>query len=303
MRICLFGAGSLGSALGGMLAKNNEVVLIARRKHVLAVRQSGLRLVGDVRLVARVEAADDLQGIAPPELLVITTKAYDTDEAIRQCRRWVTKETRVLTLQNGLGNLESLRKWLGSRAFGGTTSMGAALIRPGVVRVSGQGKTVIGGDLDPAGAGMIARAFSSCGLQTIVDKNIYGQIWAKAIVNACINPMTAILGVPNGRLLESPVIERLMGTVCDECGQIAMSNGIRLPQGSMKLRVQAVARDTSENVSSMLQDVRNGKRTEIDQISGAFVRIGGLRGVPTPLNSTLAAMVDSMSRGEVVGKG
>lgn len=303
MRICIFGAGSLGSALGGILSRNHEVALIARRENVLAVRRSGLRLSGDIVRTARVEAYEDPEGIEPPELLVMATKAYDTTSAIRQCRSWVTKETRVLTLQNGLGNLEVLRKWLGQRAFGGTTSMGATMLRPGVVKVSGLGKTVVGADMDPEGAKMIVRALLSCELPARTERNILGEIWSKAIVNACINPTTAILDVPNGRLLDSRVIVRLMAAVCDECELIAMSSGVELPRGSLKSRVRAVARDTSENTSSMLQDVRREKRTEIAQMNGAFCDQGRLKGISTPMNSTLAAMVEALGTGKVVGKG
>jgi len=303
MRICVFGAGSLGSALGGILARSNQVVLIARKEHVLAVRRTGLHLTGDVRSCVRIDAVENLEGLHPPELLIISTKAYDTGKAVKQCRRWVTKDTKVLTLQNGLGNMELLRKWVGARAFGGTTSMGAALLQPGTVKVSGLGHTVIGGDSDFNGAEMIAQAFSSCGLSTIAEKNASGHIWAKAMVNACINPTSAILGVANGRLLNSPVILRLMNAVCDECEQVALSNEIRLPYGSMMARVHAVARDTSKNISSMLQDVRLGRRTEISQINGAFCEIGLRKGIPTPLNSTLTAMVEALYTRRFLGKG
>lgn len=284
----------MGSALGGILARSNQVVLIARKAHVSAVRRAGLHLTGDVRSCLRIDAFENLEGLQPPELLIITTKAYDTGKAVKQCRGWVAKDTRVLTLQNGLGNLELLRKWVGARAFGGTTSMGAALLRPGTVKISGLGHTVIGGDSNSDGAEMIAKTFSSCGLPAIAEKNASGHIWAKAIVNACINPTSAVLGVANGRLLDSPVISRFMYAVCDECEQVALSSGIRLPNGSMRARVRAVARDTSKNTSSMLQDVRLGRRTEISQINGAFCEIGGRKGIHTPLNSTLTAMVEAL---------
>lgn len=294
MRICIFGAGSLGSALGGLLAGTNEVALIGRHPHVEEIRRNGLALVGDRIRSARLEAAESVMDLAPPELLIVTTKAYDTEEAVRTCRRWTEKKTMVLTLQNGLGNLELLRAWKGNRAFGGTTTMGARLLSPGRVRVSGIGKTVIGADMDPSGAAMLARVFSKAGIPATTKNDISREIWAKAVVSACINPVTAVLRVPNGKLFDSPIIARFIREVCQECVDVACSEGIQLSSALMYARVRVVARNTSRNLCSMLQDVERENRTEIGQINGAFCRIGKDKGTPTPLNNALVAMVGSL---------
>jgi len=294
MRIAIFGAGSLGIALGGLLARTNEVVLIGRRPQVKEINSNGLTLVGDRNRFVKLEAHEHVSGLTPPELLIVTTKAYDTADAVKACSDWVRKETLVLTLQNGLGNLELLRAWKGGKAFGGTTTMGATLVSPGMVRISGMGMTIIGADLDPASAAKVAGVFSKAGVPTALKKDILREIWAKAVVSACINPTTAVLRVPNGRILASPIISRLVTEVCWECVKIARAEGIRVSGRSMKNRVRDVAADTAGNLSSMLQDVERGKRTEIDQINGAFCVIGERDGVPAPLNRTLAAMIGSL---------
>lgn len=294
MRICIFGAGSLGSALGGFLAGTNEVALIGRHPHVDEIRKNGLTLVGDSARSVRLDAAERIIGLAPPELLIVTTKAYDTEEAVRICRTWTDKKTMVLTLQNGLGNLELLRAWKGRRAFGGTTTMGATRLSPGRVRVSGIGRIVIGADMDPAGAAMLVRVFSKAGIPATARIDISREIWAKAVVSACINPVTAVLRVPNGKLLDSPILSSFIRGVCEECIEVARSKGVRLSSTSMYARVRAVARDTSRNLSSMLQDIEHGNRTEIDQINGAFCRTGLDKGIPTPLNNALVAIVSSL---------
>jgi 2-dehydropantoate 2-reductase len=294
MRICVFGAGSLGSALGGLLAGTNEVVLIGRHAHVAAIKRKGLALVGDVTRSVRLEAAENVRNIASPELLIVTTKTYDTEEAVRMCRTWTDRETMVLTLQNGLGNLELLRAWKGRRVFGGTTTMGARLLSPGRVRLSGIGRTVVGSDMDATGATKLARVFSKAGIPVAVRSDISREIWAKAVVSACINPVTAVLRVPNGKLLDSPILSRFIREICQECIEVACSEGIRLRPASMYARVRAVARDTSRNLSSMLQDVERGSSTEIGQINGAFCRTGRDNGISTPLNNTLVAIVGSL---------
>lgn len=294
MRICIFGSGSLGSALGGILSFGNDVTLIGRRAHVRAVLNKGLRLTGDVRRTVKVGASESIEGLEPPELLVISTKAYDTPDAIAACRDWASDDSLVLTLQNGLGNLEALREWKGDRALGGTTTLGAMITSPGVVRISGLGKTVIGSDTDASAARSVARAFSVSGIPVTTEDDVFGAIWSKAVVSACINPTTAVLRVPNGELLHSRVIVRLLDAVCSECVMVAGSCGVDLRTRALQSRVRAVARETAKNMSSMLQDVQHGRRTEIAQINGAFCRLGESHGVRAPLNRALTSMVVSL---------
>ncbi|MGQ9587297.1 MAG: ketopantoate reductase family protein [Thermoplasmata archaeon] len=294
MHIVVFGAGSLGCALGGLLSREHRVSLVGRKPIVEAVSKRGLRVVGDRRLAVWPSAAETVDHFDSPELLVVTTKAYDTGEAVRACRSAVSSRTMVLTLQNGLGNLEILRNWKGKNAFGGTTTIGAALISPGVVKLSGTGKTVIGSDMNPIGATRIASAFSESGLPASVSRDIQSEIWAKAIVNACINPITAVLRVPNGRLLDSRTIANLVSHVARECEAVAKASGIRLSPPSMYSRVRAVASDTADNISSMLQDIERGRKTEIRQINGEICKAGEARGISTPLNRALVAMVEAL---------
>ncbi len=295
MRIVVFGAGSLGCGLGGLLAKRHEVVLIGRKENTDAVREHGLRLEGEVE-VTRVDldARETIDDLPQPDIVVLTTKAYQTKAAVEALSTASWPDALAITLQNGLGNLEVLRGWKGAKAFGATTTMGATLVSPGNVRLSGLGRTVVGADLDEEGARRIAEAFSACGLRTDVRRDIAGEIWAKAVVNCCINPLTAILRVPNGRLLESAPVSRLMSDLCIECSAVALAAGVALPEGRMIDRVRAVAEDTAGNRSSMLRDVELGRRTEIAQLNGAVCRAGSAHGIPTPLNRAMVAMVEAL---------
>lgn len=294
MRIIVFGAGSLGSAIGGMLARKHEVTLVGRKENMDGVRRSGLHLTGEIEEDAEVAACETVADLPPPELLILTTKAYHTRAAVDSLRTLPWDSTSVLTLQNGLGNLELIREWKGVRAFGGTTTMGAVLLSPGNVRVSGLGRTVIGSDLDEAGAGRIAGAISECGLKVDVSKDVMAEIWSKAIVNSCINPLTAVLRVANGRLIESETVDRLMSDLCDECVAVASASRVTLPEGRLIDRVRAVAKETAANRSSMLRDVELGRRTEIAQLNGMVCRLGSFLGLPTPLNRAMVSMVEAL---------
>lgn len=153
---------------------------------------------------------------------------------------------------------------------------------------------MIGSDLDPKNARRIAGIFSCSGMPASTSRDVIREIWSKAAVSACINPTTAILRIPNGRLLESPVISRFVNEVCDECVAVARKEGIRLDVKALRSRIRLVSRNTKKNFSSMLQDVEWGRRTEISQINGVFFRTGERHGVATPLNRVLTAMVEAI---------
>lgn len=294
MRVCVFGAGALGSAIGGLLARHNEVTLVGRREHVSAISRKGLAITGDVRRRVRLEATEQVSDVGDADLLLVTTKAYDTEEAVSQCRSYAGGNTSVLTLQNGLGNLEILRAWKGDDAFGGTTTLGSALVRPGAVRISGLGTTIIGSDMNVSAARKIAEMFNESGIPSTTMRDVRSAIWSKAAINSSINPVTAILRVRNGLLFEGTWLARFVEDVADECVAVARAEGVPLDRPRIRARVRGVVKDTGGNISSMLQDVMRGKRTEIGQINGAFVRHGREHCVPTPLNRMLTAAVESM---------
>ncbi|MBN1677828.1 MAG: 2-dehydropantoate 2-reductase [Candidatus Thermoplasmatota archaeon] len=302
MRVCVYGAGSLGTAIGGMLAAKNDVTLIGRDPHMSVTRREGLRLTGDVKRKSKVDARLTVAGLEPPELIIVTVKAYDTKGFVEACRKWAGPHTRVLTLQNGLGNLEMLREWKGKAAFGGTATMGAQLLSPGKVRVSGLGRTTIGADRDPGGAEGIVRMFVSCGLPAVVEEDISTEIWSKASVSACINPLTAILRVANGALAESDAVVRLVSEICRECAMVASAEGISITPTRIEARVWKIAEDTSDNRSSMLRDVEMGRRTEVEQINGAFAGMAVRHGISVPINRALTAMVCTLASPGSPGK-
>ena len=296
MRVCIFGAGSIGSCLGGMLARDHEVTLIGRKANVDAISANGLILEGVVGRRIKIGARESVANMPPPDLLIVTTKAYATADVIETCKEWTHGDTIALTLQNGLGNLEQLRSWKGERAIGGTTTMGASMVSPGVVQVADLGKTILGSDLSPASAKSIASVLRVSGIPARTTRQIRGEIWSKAIVNASINPVSAILRLSNGELIKSETVSRLMMDICGECELVAEGCGIRLPHKSTYLWTRSIARRTASNRSSMLRDIELGRRTEIRNINGEICRMGRDLAIPTPLNAALISVVESLEK-------
>lgn len=287
MKFLVFGAGALGSFIGGMLSKKHEVALIGRKGHISTIEEKGLRISGKTKMVARIK-----KKMKNPDSLILTVKSYDTGKAIMDALPFIGEETSVLSLQNGIGNEEEIGKIIGmEKVIGGITSHGITYIKPGHVRHAGEGETIIG-EMDGTITNRIksiARAFSDCGIITGISENIEEEIWSKAIVNSGINPLTAIVKCKNGYLLENPWLEHLLERTCEEGMKVAKAMGMNLDD--LVKKAKDVVASTKENYSSMLQSILHEKPTEIDHINGKIVEVGKKHGVPTPINELLVALV------------
>lgn len=294
MRILVMGAGAIGSMVGARLADEHEVTLVGRRAHVRAIDAQGLEITGHTQRTVDVDARTDAGEMAPVDVVFLTVKAYQTAAALEDASAAIGPETFVVTLQNGLGNVEGIARRVGeSRTIGGTTSHGCIFHGPGRVEHTGVGDTVIG-PVDPPDLPVhhqLAEALSDVGITTEVVEEIHPQLWAKVAVNAAINPLTAITGLPNGALLEMSRLEALAKRTATEVEQVAHSEGIDVEDGVWADRAQRVAKRTAHNRSSMLQDVERGRRTEIDAICGRVAELAERHGVSAPCNETLHALV------------
>ena len=294
MRVVILGAGSMGSWLGALLAKaGHDVTFVGRREHVEAVASRGIQVSGKTELRVRVRAVDRARDADVPDLLVVSVKAYDTARAMQDARPLLGQRTRVLSFQNGLGNVEAIADAVDERqVFAAVTTHGVTFVEPGHVRHAGVGYFRVGSPFNEhAAAREIADTLRAAGLDVEHTDRVLGEIWAKVVVNASINPLTAITGLPNGALLEHGHLRELMQRVVEEAVDVARTEGAPLPDDDMLARARRVAELTAANKSSMLQDVERGRRTEIDAICGEIVRRGHARGVDAPVNMTLTALV------------
>jgi len=300
MRIVVMGAGSMGCLLGGYLARaDHEVFLLdPQTERTEAIQTSGIVVEGvggDFDVEA--SAGPTYDGDAPPDLVLVCVKAYDTAQAASDCEVFLGNHTEVLTLQNGVGNLERLAHTLPrDQLLAGTTSLGANLLSPGRVHHAGEGGTHIGdvyGERSDR-AEEIAALFTAARLPASATDNIHELIWSKLAVNVGINALTALLRVRNGRLLAAEGATRVMEPAVVECLAVAEESGVSLDAEVVMARVKDVARRTASNRSSMLMDVLGDRRTEIDAINGAVVRRGRELGLAVPVNETLTNLVHAV---------
>ena len=299
MNIVVLGAGAIGSLFGALLSKKNNVLLIGRTFHVNAIRKNGLSIGGKTQLNVKISAKDSINSIPfSVDLLIVTVKSYDTKSAIDQAKQIIRDRTVVLSLQNGLDNIKTIEHVVERRQIiAGVTTHGAFFSKPGCIKHTGAGKTILG-ELDGESSERIKNietVFNQVGIKAVVSENIIKEIWVKAVINSCINPLTAFFGCRNGYLLENPILEKNVENVCKESTSVANAYGIKLSYLDMVNKTKEVIRETSENYSSMLQSVRKGKKTEIDSINGALVNIGRTYSIDVPLNEILVSLVKTFS--------
>jgi 2-dehydropantoate 2-reductase len=300
MNILVIGAGAIGSLFGALLSKKNKVILVGRTPRINVIQQQGLKITGKNHLSVKITAVDSIKEVTTtPDLILLTVKSYDTETAIKHTAQLLGKETAVLSLQNGLDNIEKIQRVINkNQILAGVTTHGAILSRPGVIRHTGRGATILGeltGRRSPR-LDRIVAAFNEAGIETSSSTDINKEIWAKAIINSSINPLTTIFQCQNGYLLDNPVLEHVVESICTESVTVARAEGIDLLPTEMITRTKEVITETAQNYSSMLQSSQLGKQTEIDSINGALVKRGNAQGIPTPLNTILVTLVTSLSK-------
>ena len=294
MRITILGTGALACLFGARLAGIVKVVLLGTwQAGIAALNDEGIRIEsqeGESRFVVR--ATDQVRLAGNADFVLVLVKSWQTQRAAQQAVQVLHENGLALTLQNGLGNYEKLSEQLGiTRAAVGVTTQGAALLGPGHIRFAGGGDTHLGyNEQTVLKIETLASLFNQADIPTKLTDDLEATLWGKLVANAGINPLTALLRVPNGELLNRPDAEALMVAAAEETASVAAAQGVTIPFEAGE-RVRKVARVTAENRSSMLQDVLRGAPTEIDAISGAVVRAGQRLGVATPVNDVLWRLV------------
>ncbi|MDR1978169.1 MAG: 2-dehydropantoate 2-reductase [Synergistaceae bacterium] len=299
MKTVILGSGAMGCLYGGMLAEAGyDVVLIdVWKEHIDAVNASGLKIEGlsGDRTVRNIRGVTNPADAGSADLVIVFVKATTTEQAMRGALCLVGEDTTVLTLQNGLGNVEKLCDVVdASRVVAGTTGHGSTLVEPGHIRHAGAGDTVVGfpksGESNDR-VETLAALLNGAKLTTRVSTNVMGLIWTKLVVNIGINALTALTGLKNGRLVDIPETMELMEMAVAEACAVAEAKGIRFEVDNPLKHTMHIARLTAANRSSMLQDVTAKRPTEVSVINGAIVEEGKRLGIATPVNAVLTNLV------------
>jgi 2-dehydropantoate 2-reductase len=299
MEVVIVGAGSLGSLLGAALAREHDVTLVGREPHVEAVRSEELALEGKLDAKVAPRATTDSTGLAG-DLAVVAVKSFDT-AAVAESLATGSFDA-VLSVQNGMGNEETLAERVEAPVLAGTATYGAVLREPGVVECTGLGEVVLGARAGghSALAHRIGEAFDSAGLDAVVDEAMPRRLWEKLAVNAGINAATALTRTTNGAVLESPT-DDLARRAVSETTRVARAEGVDLTAADAVDALECVADRTAANESSMHQDLGEGRRTEIDAINGYVVDRAAEHGIRVPTNRTLASLVRTWERAHGLG--
>ncbi|RJX35855.1 MAG: 2-dehydropantoate 2-reductase [Desulfarculus sp.] len=307
MKIAVVGPGAMGLLLAARLQRAGAEVRLLDYRPERAAHIQGQGVIlehesGSHTQAIPAKAEPTLLGEV--ELAIVCTKAYHTPEVARILGLHLAPEARALTLQNGAGNVEAMVAALGAgRVLGGITSEGATLLAIGRVRHAGQGQTHIGPAQGPVD-GFTRRVLGllqAAGFEASASEGVQNLIWTKLVVNVGINALTALLGVRNGRLLELPPAREIVAQAVGEALTVGRARGVDFLHEDMLAAVEEVARRTGANVSSMLQDVRAKRHTEVAYINGAVVRSGAELGIPTPVNATLAKLVQALEADYLAG--
>ena len=300
MKIVIVGPGAIGCLLASFLSKGKDEIWLLDKDEERAskINKNGISIEGiSGEWNVKGKATTDVKNIGSAELVIIAVKSYDTKEAISASKPLISTDTSILTLQNGLGNIEIISEAVGQeKVIGGVTNLGATLLETGKVRHAGKGETIIGridGKI-PVQMRQIREIFNACGLETRISKDIKGILWSKLIINVGINALTALTRLRNGKLIEFEGTRKILREAVTEAVRISKRKRIKLIYDDPLAKVEAVCEATSENISSMLQDVLRKKRTEIDFINGVIVRQGQELGIPVPANLMLVDLVKTI---------
>ena len=318
IRLGFIGAGAIGSLFGGYIANIKEmkveVILFCSHNHAVAIENHGLKIEAedDVITLRNLKVFNRTKENLSMEFnfdyLFLTTKTYDTQQAIKQYRKAIDNSKYIIILQNGLGNEDLLHPTVPKqKIFRLVTSHGAFLSQPGQVTHTGKGFTYIGipylkyvakelnlyqeiqNNLD-----RLNNLLTLAGFNSHIEMDILIKVWEKAIVNIGINAIGALTRLNNGKIIEIEGLRNLMERIIIEAVDVGNCMKIPLSKDNCIQLAYSVANQTYNNKNSMLQDILNGKKTEIDNLNGKIVELGTNLGIKVETNEILTKLIKGL---------
>lgn len=293
MRIGIIGAGALGTLFGYRLAGEHTVSMLEVRPDVVdGIAHDGLRL--DEEEARRVTITTLARDLFASRILFVFVRATDTMRALRPFVRNLDPACAIVSLQNGVSNEDAIKATLGGNIalVTGATTESARATGPGAALRLGHGTTILGsGGASPDVCARVATLLTDAGFSTAVAYDIRPHLWGKLIANAAINPVAALLNRPNRVIIDDPNASELARSLAREAATVANAMRIALPFNDPWAYVRAIVEQTADLQNSMLADLSNGVKTEIDHINGAIVAAGRRAAVPTPYNETMFRLI------------
>ena len=306
-QILMVGAGSVGGFFGARLAKTNpDVSFLLRPKTLAAVKRNGLTIrSADGTFTVRPQAAADVRELPRPDLIMLAVKAYDLDEVLTQIEPVLTDQTVILTLQNGIDTEDRLLARLQRDCVvGGVAYIYSKIAEPGVIDHYKKGAVAIGEFMGYESDRLlkIRDVFASANIPCHLSKDIRRSKWEKMCWNCVFNPITVLIDDHVARALDHPEMTGVIRQIVAEVAAISAAMKVPLPL-DMPERVVKATQEIRDIHTSMYDDWKAGRRTEIDYLNGFIVQKGRELGIPTPVNEALTAMIKTMTEKEPAGAG
>jgi len=312
MRFLVMGAGSIGSVVGGFLhGGGHQVYMVGKGPHIQAVAREGLNITGiwGEHHFCDVKATDDIASVVnngfEPEWTLLSVKSYDTVKALEDLELILSGQRGVISLQNGLGNIEAVQEAAPGMAVGGRVIFGATTVSPGTVEVTVCADDVLLGSPPggPEGVEEVCGAFRTSGIPCRYEDRIIAYVWDKVLYNVCLNVLATLLKTDYGSLGDDPGTWALMERLVAEYYTVAAAESVELvsptPEAYLSRFKESLLPPTRGHRSSMQEDIEQGRPTEIEALNGAVWRLGSSHGIETPLNEALTWMIRFLEKGSV----
>jgi 2-dehydropantoate 2-reductase len=294
-KVAIVGAGAVGGYFGGLLARSGvPVTMIGRHTFVEAVQKSGLRLdTMEFQETVHPAASTEIAAAAGADYVFFCVKTTDNAAASKELAKHISPSTVVLSLQNGVNNVEEIHKASGIEALPTVVYVAASMPEPGTVKHLGRGDLVLGPHSPKVDAAV--EFFTRAKLPCRVSDNIEGELWTKLLWNCALNAISGLGRATYGEIIASEDAKRVVEAVVHEVLAVAKKKGIHLPgledPKAALAGAYLIGKQMSGTRSSTAQDMARGKRTEIDALNGHIARLGAELGVPVPVNHTLYTLV------------
>lgn len=305
MRVLVVGAGALGCVVGGFMKRaGHEVTLVGRQKMMDAIQTEGLYISG-IWGNHHISGLQTFCKVSPEwkgqfDLIILSVKSYDTEKAVQDILPIIADNVFVCSYQNGLGNVEKIAQFVGmDKTIPARVIFGSRILKPGFVQVTVIAEPTALGRFDngPDEAIIqdIVEQMNKSGIPTVYTENIEGKIWEKVAYNSALNPLSALLDVPYGSLLNTEETQVIMKNVIYEIYAVALEKRVPMIIPTPDVYIQhlfyKLIPPTAEHYASMREDLIQGKKTEIDALNGAIVRIGEKLNIKCPTNLFLTQLI------------